>query len=103
MSAPPHPAVVTLTQLALSIDFVLARQHRAREGLSLRRGVVADWLHQVQDALQQVQVDQTVDAARQADEARQRLRGEITATLTAVRIYESLLLDLRERLSQRQP
>jgi hypothetical protein len=97
----PHPAVAVLTQLVTSIDFALARHHRSsRENLSLRRRVVAAWLHQAQDALQLLHANPYAEVAQQAAEARQRLRGEITASLAATRIYESLLMDLRERLSQ---
>ena len=95
----PHPAVPVLEAIVESMDTVLRRHQRIRESVSMRRGVLVAWQQQAQEALQLLHADPTADAARQAAEARQTLRVELTSTLTAVCIYESLLLDLRERLA----
>jgi hypothetical protein len=97
----PHPAIPVLTALVADMDRILARHGRRRESVSLRRGIVAAWMSQAQDALQLLRADPDADVQRQADGARQALRAELTATLQAVRIYESLLRDLHERLAAR--
>ena len=100
MSA-PHPAADVLEALAADLDRILARHGRRRENLSLRRGVVAGWMSRVQDALRALRADPDHDVQQQVEGARQALLAELTATLHGVRVYESLLSDLRERLAAR--